>query len=66
MVNYDRRVRIWDNLGIYAQISPMRALPFKLPCSRILVPFTVRRPETELRLQPDFNFKGPLIITHIS
>ena len=35
--------------------------PFKLPCSRIPVPFTVRRPESELRLQPDFNFKGPLI-----
>ena len=27
--------------------------PFKLPCSRIAVPFTVRRPESEVPLQPD-------------
>ena len=31
--------------------------PFKLPCSRIPVPFTVRRPESELRLQPDLKVK---------
>ena len=36
--------------------------PFKLPCSRITVPFTVRRPESELPLQPDLRLKGPLIL----
>ena len=36
--------------------------PFKLPCSRIPVPFTVRRPDSERHLQPDLNLKGPLII----
>ena len=29
------------------------ATPFKLPCSRITVPFTIRRPESEVPLQPD-------------
>ena len=53
MVNYDRRVRIWDNLGIYAQISRMRALPLQTTL--------LKNAGALLPLQPFLNSKGPLI-----
>ena len=61
VVNYDRHVNFL-RISFYAKfglkISTHRLplcvpSPFKLPCSRIPVPFTVRRPESELPLQPD-------------
>ena len=52
-----RILSIWASLTIFPYACP----PPQTPCSRITVPFTVRRPESEMRLQPDFNFKGPLI-----
>ena len=45
---------IWASTHIFPLCVPT---PFKLPCSRIPVPFTVRRPESELRLQPDLKVK---------
>ena len=45
---------IWASTHRFALCVPT---PFKLPCSRIPVPFTVRRPESELRLQPDLKVK---------
>ena len=44
-----------------AQISPSVPSPFKLPCSRIPVPSTNRKPARVVSLQPDLNLKGPLI-----
>ena len=44
-----------------AEISPCVPSPFELPCSRILVPFTNRKPARVVSLQPDLNLKGPLI-----
>jgi len=48
----DNRVADFNNF-FDEQISRMRGHPFKLPCSRITVPFTIRRPESEVPLQPD-------------
>ena len=55
----DNRVADFDNF-CDEQISRMRgqlATPLKLPCSRITVPFTIRRPESEVPLQPDPRFE---------
>ena len=61
VVNYDRHVNFL-RISFYAKFGlkicthrlPLCVpSPFKLPCSRIPVPFTVRRPESELPLQPD-------------
>ena len=61
LISFYRRVRIWDNLGIHAQISPMRALPLQATLLTHSVPFTVRRLESELPVRQDFIFIGPVI-----
>ena len=45
----------WQILTIFVtnRFPVCVATPFKLPCSRITVPFTIRRPESEVPLQPD-------------
>ena len=48
----DNRVADFDNF-VTNRFPVCVATPFKLPCSRITVPFTIRRPESEVPLQPD-------------
>ena len=45
----------WQILTIFVtnRFPVCVATPFKLPCSRITVPFTIRRPESEVPLQRD-------------
>ena len=56
-------ILLWQILPkkVDAQISPCVPSPFKLPCSRIPVPSTNRKPARVVSLQPDLNLKGPLI-----
>ena len=49
------KITVWQILTIFVtnRFTVCVATPFKLPCSRITVPFTIRRPESGVPLQPD-------------